>query len=129
MVFAVLVMQAQSYIIIVNNSNTTNSISQKAVSNYFLKKSLKWDNGDKVAPVDLSSKSSVRADFSKQVHNKSVSSVKSYWQQYVFAGKGTPPVEKHSDDEIIAYVKSNPGAIGYVSTDADIAGVKALTIN
>ena len=123
-----LMVNAQSYVIIVNKSNTTTTIAKKTISNYFLKKAKKWDNGDKVIPIDLNSKSAVRVAFSKEIHNKSVSSVKSYWQQYVFAGKGTPPVEKHSDEEVISYVKNNPGAIGYISTDADVTGVNVVTV-
>jgi len=129
MVFAGVTLQAQSYKVVVNSENPVSSVSSAKLSKYFLKKSAKWDNGNKVIPVDLSSKSDVRSQFSKAVHGKSVGSIKSYWQQYVFAGKGTPPVEKKSDAEVIEYVKRNPGAIGYVSAGADVSGVNVLSIN
>jgi len=115
--------------VIVNASNTTTTISKSDLSKHFLKKTKKWDNGDKIVPVDQSANSTVRKDFSTAIHNKSVSAIKSYWQQYVFAGSGTPPMEKKSDDEVIEYVKSNTGAIGYVATGTNTAGVKEVTIN
>jgi len=124
-----LTLQAQSFKVIVNQSNTVSSLTAKEISDYFLKKETKWTNGDAVVPVDLSVKSGVREDFSNNIHGKSVSAIKSYWQQYVFAGKGTPPIEKNTDAEVVDFVKRNAGAIGYVSANADVSGVKVLTVN
>ncbi|TLX78123.1 hypothetical protein E9993_00110 [Labilibacter sediminis] len=119
---------SQSYKVIVNKGNQSTSITSKEVSSYFLKKKTKWGNGQKVSPVELKANSSVRVDFSKGVHKKSVGAVKSYWQQAIFSGKGTPPVEKKSDIEIIEYVKSHSGAIGYVSSGCDVSEVKVIKI-
>jgi len=47
----------------------------------------------------------------------------------VFAGSGTPPIEKKSDLEVIEYVKKNSGAIGYVSKSTNTTGVKEITVN
>lgn len=127
--FTAWVLPGQTYKVIVNSSNTTTTITTSDLSKHFLKKVKKWNNGDKVMPVDQSASSAVRKDFSKAIHKKSVSAIKSYWQQYVFAGSGTPPIEKKNDTEVIEYVKKNSGAIGYVSTSAKTAGVKEITVN
>lgn len=121
--------EAQSFTIIVNESNSISSISKAEVSKLFLKKTSKWSDGTKVDPVDLAPGSSVRDEFSDQILGKSVNAIKSYWQQFVFAGKGTPPTEKKNDTEVIDYVKSNPGAIAYISSTTKATGVKILTIN
>ena len=123
-----LAVQAQSFKVVVNTNNPVSSLTKKELSDIFLKKHLKWQSGEVVIPVDLSSKSSVREDFSNQVHGKSVSAVKSYWQQFVFAGKGTPPVEKNNDDEVIDFVKRTPGAVGYVSAGANVSGLKVINL-
>jgi len=128
-VIGLLHINAQSYKVIVNSSNTITSLSKADVSAYLLKKKTKWENGTKVQPVDLTKKSSVRANFSKEVVKKSVPQVQAYWQQAVFAGKGTPPRELQSDSEIINFVKNNPGAIGYVSSSANTSGVTVVTVN
>lgn len=120
---------AQNYKIIVNNANSTSSISSTDLSKLFLKKKKKWDNGEKVVPIDQSASSDVRKEFTKVIHKKSVGAIKSYWQQFVFAGSGTPPIEKKSDEEVIAFVKGNSGAIGYVSSGANTSGVKVITTN
>lgn len=126
--FLTLSVSAQ-YKVIVNESNAATSISAKEVSHFLLKKSTKWSDGSKVQPVDQKAGSSVRQSFTQDVHGKNVGAIKSYWQQAVFSGKGTPPAEKASDAEVIAFVKGNPGAIGYVSASASVSGVKVITIN
>jgi len=54
--------------------------------------------------------------------------VKSYWQQQIFSGRDVPPVEKSSDAQVVAFVKQNPGAIGYVAEGTDTAGTKVVTV-
>ncbi|MDF1547889.1 MAG: hypothetical protein P1P88_08695 [Bacteroidales bacterium] len=120
---------AQSFKIIVNNANPVSSVSKADASAFFLKKKAKWANNAVVIPVDLSSKSSVRADFSEVIHKKSVSQVRAFWQQSVFAGKETPPQEMKDDNAVIDFVKANEGAIGYVSSSTATSGVKVLTLN
>jgi len=57
-----------------------------------------------------------------------VQNLDTYWQQQIFSGKDVPPSNKSSDDDVIAFVKSNPGAIGYVSGSAAVAGVKVVAV-
>ena len=122
-------LNAQTYRIIVNNSNSITSLSKTEVSNFFLKKRIQWSNGTEVVPVDLNARSPVRETFSKDIHNKTTAQVRAFWQQSVFSGKATPPVEMDNDDKVIEFVKANPGAIGYVSATANVQGVKVITVN
>jgi ABC-type phosphate transport system substrate-binding protein len=120
---------AQTFKVIVNSQNSVTALSSSEASNFFLKKTAKWKSGEKIVPVDLKADSPIREAFTKNVHKKTVGAIKSYWQQYVFAGSGTPPIEKNNDAEIIEYVKKNVGAIGYISATADVSEVKVVTIN
>jgi len=119
----------QSYKVIVNNSNSVTTLSKAEVSSIFLKRQNKWSDNSKIVPVDLESKSSVRASFSKDLLRKSVAQVRAYWQQKVFAGKATPPLEFNTDAEVVNYIKNNPKAIGYVSSETNVSGVKVITVN
>ena len=114
--------------VIVNVSNSVTEMSKAQTSKLFLKKKTKWEDGSKVIPVDLAESSSVRVDFSKAIHGKRVSAIKSYWQKLIFSGRAVPPPMKASDPEVVNFVKANRGAIGYVSADASIADVKVLKI-
>ena len=119
---------AAGYKVIVNNANGTSSVAKKDLSQLFMKKTAKWSNGTPVVAVDQTEKSPVREKFTQEVHGKSVAAVKSYWQQQIFSGRDVPPVEKSSDAQVVAFVKQNAGAIGYVGESADTAGVKVVAV-
>jgi ABC-type phosphate transport system substrate-binding protein len=119
---------AASFKVIVNSAVNVSSLSKKEVSDLLMKRTPKWSNGTPVVPVDQSDRSAVREEFSKTIHGKPTAAVKSYWQQQIFSGREVPPVEKASDAEVLALVRSNPGAVGYVDAGADTSGVKVLNV-
>ncbi len=115
--------------VIVNASNEVSSIETADVSKFFYKKKSKWEDGSKIKPVDQSRSSDVRKAFSEEVMGKSVSAIKGYWHQQIFSGRGVPPPEKKTDQDVISYVKENPGGIGYVTLGAPVGDVKVLTLS
>ena len=119
---------AADYQVIVNTANPTDILTKEQLAKMFLKKIVKWDTGTPIIPVDQASVSPVRAAFTKIVHGKAVGAVASYWQQQIFAGRDVPPVEKAGDAAVIAFVKANPGAIGYITGGVGADGVKLLSI-
>lgn len=121
--------QGASYRVIANASNPIAQISREELSRIFLRKVLSWKGGGAAEPVDLSPDSPVRASFSKAVHHKDVEQIKGYWQQILFTGQGAPPIEKPTDDEVIAFVGKVPGAVGYVSATATLGStVKVIKV-
>lgn len=120
---------AQEFTVIVNASNPVSTMPKDDVAKLFLKKTVSWQSGRPVAPVELPTTAKAREAFAREVLNKSIAQVKSYWQQQIFSGRDVPPPEKQSENDVVAYVRSNPGAIGYVSKGVDIGrGVKALSL-
>ena len=117
--------RAQEYTVIVNEANPVAAMPASEIAQLFLKKKTKWPSGVAVAPVDQSS-GRIRAAFSQEVLGRDVSAVRAYWQQQIFSGRSTAPDEKPSDAAVIAFVKENLGAIGYVSSTAPTTGVKVL---
>lgn len=116
--------------VIVNSSNSTTVLTRKQLSRFFLKKTGKWGNGRKVLPVDLMEKSPVREIFSKEVHKRSISKVRAYWQKQIFSGRHVPPPEMEFEKDILAFVESDSGAIGYISESAPLSkyNVKVVEI-
>jgi PBP superfamily domain len=121
--------QDSAFLVVINTGNEIEAMEKDQISRIFLKKITKWANGSRVEPVDLDSQSPVREVFSKDVHGRSVSAIKNYWQRQIFSGRDTPPSELDSDAKVIQFVSSHPGAIGYVSTSANVDGVKVLRIS
>jgi ABC-type phosphate transport system substrate-binding protein len=119
---------AQDFKVIVNSANPISEIPAAALSKIFLKEAAGFPGGGPATPVDLSKSSPVRATFSKRIIGRPVSAVDTYWQQQIFSGKEVPPAAKASDDDVIAFVKATPGAVGYVSAGASTAGVKVVDV-
>ncbi|MEL7060258.1 MAG: hypothetical protein AAGN46_09570 [Acidobacteriota bacterium] len=117
-----------SYRVIVHSGNPVDEISRSELSGYLLKKKSRWDHGAPVEPVDLIDRSPVRAALSEDVHGRSVASIKNYWQRQIFSGRNVPPPEVAGDSDMVAYVAGRPGAVGYVSSNASISGVKTLRV-
>jgi ABC-type phosphate transport system substrate-binding protein len=121
-------MAQQGYAVIVNEANEVNEISSADLSAMYLRKIRRWPNGQEIVPVDLSENQSTRESFSVAIHGKSTSAIKAYWQKMIFSGKAVPPVEKTVDQDVVAYVRATPGAIGYVSSGASLSGVRRVSV-
>ena len=123
---------AQTYKLIAHPTVRPSSLSREEVSRLFLKKVstwAKWGSDQKVVPFDLAADSSTREGFSNGVHKRTVPAIKSYWQQQIFSGRGTPPAELAGDAEMISSVSRTAGAIGYVSSGATLPGnVKEIRV-
>ncbi len=120
---------AQEFKVVVNSANTTADLTADVATKLFLKQVPKFPNGTAAQPVDQGKGAAARVAFTKTVLGRAVSAVESYWQQQIFSGKDVPPPSKGSDDEVVAFVKANAGAIGYVSAGAATAGVKVVTVH
>jgi hypothetical protein len=118
---------APTYRVVVHPSNVISSIDRKFIADAFLKKIIRWPEGDVVRPADLEPDASARRRFSQEVLGRSVTAVKSYWQQAIFSGRDVPPPEL-SEAEVIRYVLKHPGGIGYVSGSVDLGGAKVLMV-
>jgi ABC-type phosphate transport system substrate-binding protein len=115
--------------VVVHGTNALDTITKAKVADLFLKRVTRWEDGRAVTPVDQSEKSAVRTAFTKDLLGKEVVWVKSYWQKMIFSGRATPPAELSTDTQVLDFVRTNAGAIGYVSESTAIpAGLKTLTV-
>lgn len=101
--------------IIVNTQNQTKEVSRKFLSEAFLKKIVFWENGESIVPVDREFDADSRKEFSNRILNKSVTAVRSYWQQMIFSGQAIPPVELNSEDQVIQFVNTHVNAVAYIA--------------
>jgi ABC-type phosphate transport system substrate-binding protein len=120
--------RAPEYVVIVNAANPASSADRKFLSDAFLKKTTRWRDGQLIRPVDQNADSAVRRRFSEEVLERSVTAVRSYWQQVIFSGRDVPPPELSGDGTVLEYVKNHAGAVGYVSGGASTAGAKVVSV-
>jgi ABC-type phosphate transport system substrate-binding protein len=119
---------ADAFKVVVHPDNPVGHLTTAELSRLFLKKTLRWPEGRPVRPVEPASPK-LREKFCRAIHDKSLNAVKSYWNQVIFSGRDVPPLEKPDDAGVIAFVRGDTGAIGYVSPGADLSGVKVLLVD
>lgn len=121
--------QEATYKIIVHADVVEDSLPAKKLSKIFLKKIKRWEDDESITVFDLEAETEVRDDFSRSVHRKSISAIKSYWQRMIFSGRDVAPVEIESEAQMIERIAGTPGGIGYVSGAAELPdGVKVLEV-
>jgi hypothetical protein len=114
--------------VIVDAKNPVSSLTRDFLTEAFLKKTTRWKDGETIRPVDLRVDSATRRKFSENVLKRSVSAVRSYWQQRIFSGRGVPPPELDSDEAVNKFVVKHRGAVGYVSGGAKLEDVKVVSV-
>lgn len=118
----------EPYTVIVNPANPATQIKRSALAVIFKKEMVRWNDGSPIVPVDQSARAPVRSAFSNLALGEPVVAVLAYWQRRMAQGR-LPPVVKSSDDEVVAFVRANRGAIGYVSAQVTLDGtVKSLKL-
>ncbi len=116
------------YRVVVHPASSVDSANRRFLTEVFLKKVTAWPDGTKTYPIDLRQSSGVRERFSNDVLGRSVSGIGHYWLQVIFAGRGVPPPELGSEDEVVRFVLTHRGAVGYVSETTDLRGAKVLSL-
>jgi len=113
------------FVVVVHPATPVASLSRAQLSSCFLKKTTRWPDSSPVRPVEPLDPR-LREAFARRVHQRSAAAIAAHWNALIFSGRDLPPLEKATDADVIDYVRTTPGAIGYVSAGADTTGVKAL---
>lgn len=109
--------------VIVHPSNTSNITSEELVRIY-------TGRSNAFNAVNLVESLPLRAQFDEKGVGRTSAQLKAHWSKLVFTGKGTPPTELSSEQDVLNFVASNSQAIGYVSAGSLPESVKVvLTIN
>lgn len=116
------------FVVIVHPDNAMRELSRDFLEQVFLKRKTEWEDHQPIKPVDQRSDNHVRERFSERVLGRSVTAVKRFWQQKIFAGRGVPPPELESDQAIVAYVLQHRGSVGYVSGQASLGPARPVAV-
>lgn len=101
------------------------AISVKQLADIYALRKTFWTDEIQVVPVNREASSGEREKFSEAVFNLSPQELAQYWNRRSFQGE-FPPLIQTSDQAVLGFVRSVPGAIGYISADQQPTGVKIL---
>lgn len=114
---------AEPALIVIGASGSVDGrLGRAALARIFLRKQTLWSGGARVQPVNLPASHSARIAFSQAVLGDPPDAFEDFWRDQYFHGV-LPPHVVASEDAVVRFVASTPGAIGYVSTCPKTEGV------
>ena len=113
------------FAVVVAHGTADAHLSTRAVALIFRVKQTHWADGTRVEPVNLPVSSALRQAFSQCILGEAPQSMESYWREMYFHGV-LPPHVVDSEQAVLLFVASTPGAIGYVSSCPTDASVDVL---
>ena len=115
---------AAEVVVIANNDVPADSIDRDTVASIYLGKKTKW-NGHAIC-VGMLREGATHETFVKDVVRTTPQKLRRLWKKVVFAGRGRPPKIFKTEEELIQFVASNAGAVGYANPSASSKGVKVI---
>ena len=103
-------------------------VSREEVRSMYLNHKPKWPSGLRVKLAILAD-GKAREDFLRLYVGKNSARFTRYWRRQLFTGRGVPPVEFASQDEMVNFLRNTPGAIGFVEMAQPPAGLSVLGVH
>jgi len=114
--------------VIVNPQSGVEQLSKSEVINIFLGNHRELPGGLIAKPVDMPTGTVEKTLFYRLLVNKDLDQMAAYWSRLVFAGSTSPPLQTARTADVLQYVATNRGGIGYVDRNAVDARVRVVLI-
>lgn len=117
--------EARAFAVIVSPNVGADAVTRAVLASIFRRRQLYWADGARVQPVNLPAANALRQAFSECVLGESPDAMESYWRELYFHGQ-LPPHVVGSEQAVLLFVQSTPGAIGYVAACPKDASVNVV---
>ena len=104
-------------VIVSETSPVKDALSREELASIYRRKKLFWGNSSTIIPLNLPVTHPLRQSFSRTVLGESPEEMESYWNTQYFHGI-SPPYVLASEEAVVQFVATTPGAIGYVNAAA-----------
>ena len=125
-IFTVSATMSWADILVIVHPANTNEVDAKFVKALYLGKETRFADGSVAKPVMLSGESKVSKIFLDKVVDQKPTQFKRLWSKLLFTGKGTPPEELATSEEVLQLVMSQPSAVGFIDSSAYTNDVRAV---
>ena len=113
-------------VVVVNARCGVAAMTRNEVVNVFFGRNRQFFNGVEAQPVDMPDSHPDRARFYRALVGKEVSEVNAYWSRQVFSGRMQPPTKVNTTDDVMKWVSSHPGGIGFIDLSRADARVRVV---
>lgn len=118
-----------SQTIIGNKNIPVDKLTNAQVRNIYLGNKITWENGSLIHLADYSAEDDIREQFSEKFLDLSPRKVSMIWLKVSLSGKSVPPQIFRSKGDLLSFISSNDGAIGYVNSIENLPeNIKILQI-
>ncbi len=117
-------------ILIANNSVYVDSLTKEELQRIFLGKKVRWNHNLRIQiAAHKRSGSDAHEIFLKKYMYRTSKQYINWWRRMVYTGKGVYPRFFKYEKNLIHYVETTEGAIGYISSNIPHENVKTMKIS
>ena len=113
-------------VVVVNARLGVAAMTRNEVINIFFGRYRQFFNGAEAEPVDLVDGNPDRARFYAALVGKDISEVNAYWSRQLFSGRMQPPTKVASQEDVLKWVATHPGGIGFIDLAKADARVRVV---
>jgi ABC-type phosphate transport system substrate-binding protein len=118
---------AASQVLIANKDVSADSLSREEISLIFLGETNRWQDGKPITIV-IQEQGTTHRLFLRDILSRTPTQYTNYWRKQIFNGKAVAPITVANMQEVIEFVATHSGAVGYVSDESVDNSVKVITI-
>jgi len=117
---------ADTIYVVVAAQSPLRSVAQKDLLALYTGRSRTVPGSDVVTPLDQARDGAPRAAFYQAVTGMDIARINSYWARLHFTGQVQPPLAVGDDDAVLARLRGDPSAIGYVLREPKDPAVRVV---
>ena len=116
------------FYLIVQAANPQPALTQREAVGMFMGRNRAFHNGEVAQVYDLPRDSTQRAEFYQRLTGMGPAQINSYWARLMFSGQTMPPYAVQDEAAMLAVVKSNANAIGWVRKEPSDKALRVLLV-
>lgn len=112
--------------VLINDDVESKAIDSTFLSQVFAMQIRKWPNGVAIHVYTLPTNSQQHRQFVIEKLKIQTHQLDRIWNRMLFTGTGKAPTVVNTEREMVEVIRSQPGAVGYVSREYPAEGVRVL---
>ena len=116
------------FYLIVQAANPQPALTQREAVGMFMGRNRAFHSGEVAQVYDLPRDSTQRAEFYQRLTGMGPAQINSYWARLMFSGQTMPPYAVQDEAAMVAVVKSNATAIGWVRKEPNDKALRVLLV-
>lgn len=105
-------------VVVVAREGQIRALRNEQIADIFLGRMHRLPDGARVTPIDQLEGSATRDAFYSSFTGRSPAQIKAHWARIIFTGRGEPPAQVASCEDVKKLVSSDLRAIGYIERSA-----------